>query len=379
MGIEKRDQQRLEDLTGRSGERQEAERPDAGDDDEAASPASRSISRRRVFIGALAAVTASLAGWFGSRQLNAEKPLPALAPAAGLPERRLDLARMRSHVAVLSQPDWQGRLAGGRGAVQAGEYVAQLWEKWGIQPKGEGGTYFQTFPVPSFSLINVNGRMRLAPQAGGGGTADNLIGYIPGRDPRLRNQVVALSAHYDHLGLWDGSLYPGANDNASGVAVLLEIACAAIQTPPQCSLAFFLFSGEEGGLIGSKYYVEHPTIPLEDMIGLINLDTVGNGEERDFICWLPDRLPWLGVLDETAKDAGVRLYPQDHGSHNSDHQSFVDKGVPAISVLSASWLEGNHTPQDGVAMIRPEKLARIADWSWRAMYSLAETAGKRGG
>ncbi|WP_148207119.1 M28 family metallopeptidase [Heliomicrobium modesticaldum] len=340
---------------------------------------SPAISRRRMFWGAFAAVTAGLAGFFGSRQLNAEKPVLVESPAVVLPERRLDLGRMRSHVALLAQPDWQGRLAGSRGALQAGEYIAQLWEKWGIEPRGEGGTYFQTFPVPSFSLTNVNGRMRLLPRAGEGGTADNLIGFIPGRDPRLRNKVVALSAHYDHLGAWDGAVYPGANDNASGVAVLLEIACAAVKTPPRCSLAFFLFSGEEGGLLGSKHYAEHPTIPLEDMIGLINLDTVGNGDERDFICWIPEEYPWLSYLDEAGKAAGVRLYPQEHGGHNSDHQPFVDKGVAAITVLSASWLEGNHTPQDGLSLIRPEKLARIAEWSWRAIYNLAETAGRRGG
>ncbi|WP_170291529.1 M28 family metallopeptidase [Heliobacterium mobile] len=336
------------------------------------------LNRRRFFYGG-AAVLSGLASLFGAYWLNKQKgptAPPVITDLPDLPDRRLDLTRMRSNISILAQKDWEGRLAGSPGQTKAGEYMARLWSSWGLKPKGDGETFFQSFPVPSFSLSPVNGRMHLVAGENKGNLADNLIGMIPGRDPALRHEVVALSAHYDHLGKWDNQVYPGANDNASGVAVLLEIAKAAIQSPTRRSLAFFLFSGEEGGLIGSKYYVEHPSIPLESLIGLVNLDTVANGDKSDFIYWSSGNLPWREVMEEAARATNIRLQPQDRGMHNSDHFPFAEKGVPAISVLSGTWLEGNHTPGDTLSIINTEKLQKIAEWSWRFVYTLAESAGK---
>ena len=118
----------------------------------------------------------------------------------------------------------------------------------------------------------------------GRSTLRNVIGVLPGSKAEWKGQSALLTAHYDHLGLgWpdvhkgdEGKLHPGADDNASGVAVLLELAKAlASGEKPQRTIVFVAFAGEEAGLLGSKHYVEHPAFPLDKTIGVINLDTVG--------------------------------------------------------------------------------------------------------
>ena len=113
-------------------------------------------------------------------------------------------------------------------------------------------------------------------------TPPNVIGMIRGSDPELRNQYIVYSAHFDHVGVGipdesGDSIYNGADDNASGTAALLEAAAAfaALDVPPARSVVFLAVSGEEKGLLGSEYYSENSTVPLEGIIMNINLDMVG--------------------------------------------------------------------------------------------------------
>lgn len=336
------------------------------------------LSRRNLIFGSLAAGLSGMAWWLFSRwpSRNDRSVSTSLAGGSGTSERHIDVRQMMNYVALLSQVDWEGRMTGSRGEAKAGEYIARMWSKWGLQPKGEAGTFFQTFPVPAFSLATVNGRMRVVPGGTGGGSADNLIGFLPGRDLALRHEVVVVSAHYDHLGKSGDDIYPGANDNASGVAVLLELARLTVQARPRRSVAFIAFSGEEAGLLGSKYFVQNPLVPLNNIVALVNLDTVGNGEAADFIYWSADQLPWQATIEEAARHVGIRVAHQSPGSHSSDHQPFVGQGVPAITVLSSSWLDDNHTPRDVAANIKPDKLQKIAEWSWRMVCTLADAPGK---
>src|SRR5207302_3610087 len=121
----------------------------------------------------------------------------------------------------------------------------------------------------------------------------NVVGILPGSDPKLKDEAIVIGAHYDHLGRGgEGSLAPregeihhGADDNASGVAGLLELArMLSTQNPkPRRTIVFIAFSGEEEGLIGSSYYINHPVVPLQNTVAMINMDMIGRLKERKLI------------------------------------------------------------------------------------------------
>ena len=127
----------------------------------------------------------------------------------------------------------------------------------------------------------------------------NVLGYLPGSDPALRDEVVIVSAHFDHVGYHDGEVFQGADDNASGTAGLLEIAEAyALSTEkPARSVLFAAWNAEEGGLLGSRYYVERPTFPLEKTIALFQMDMIGRNEEIPG----PDNSRFLGLQKQSAE------------------------------------------------------------------------------
>src|SRR5262249_10925896 len=145
----------------------------------------------------------------------------------------------------------------------------------GLQPAAGG--WFQTFPIARDLPAAQNAHVA-------GLTGRNVIGLLPGHDPVLRNETIIIGAHYDHLGLGGfGSLDPdstgkvhnGADDNASGSAMLIELAQRLAAAPPARTVVFIAFSGEELGLLGSSYYVKQPVYPLATTLAMINLDMVG--------------------------------------------------------------------------------------------------------
>jgi Zn-dependent M28 family amino/carboxypeptidase len=196
--------------------------------------------------------------------------LPADKPLIDLPPTFSQKA-LADHVAWLASPAREGRGIGTNGLQQAAEYIAEHFKATGLTPAGDNGGWFQAVPI----------------ERGPGGKPArgvNVIGLLPGTRPELEGQSALVTAHYDHLGRgWPeahaedaGQLHPGADDNASGVAVLLELArvFAAGARPPR-SIVFVAFTGEEAGLVGARFYAEHPVFPLEKIIGVVNLDTVG--------------------------------------------------------------------------------------------------------
>ena len=172
--------------------------------------------------------------------------------------------------------------------------------------------------------------------------SENVVGVVRGTDPRLRDEYVAVSAHWDHLGIGPAvngdSIYNGALDNASGVADMLAVARAAAARPTtRRSLLFVFVTAEESGLLGSSWYAQHPTVPAERIVANLNVDG-GN---------LLGRVTDLNVLGETksslgpqlarfVKPMGMRLTPESHPEaghfYRSDHFSFAKAGIPAVSI-----------------------------------------------
>jgi Zn-dependent M28 family amino/carboxypeptidase len=171
----------------------------------------------------------------------------------------------------------------------------------------------------------------------------NVLGLLPGSDPRLRDQAVVYTAHYDHLGRGtpegDDDIYNGAHDNASGVATMLEAArvFAGLPKPPRRSLLFFACAAEEGGLRGSEYFVANPSIPIHRIAANINLDgTPVWGQPRDFTFLGADRSSLGAAVAEAARLLDFKVVPDQHpeqGSfYRSDQFNFARAGVPAFSL-----------------------------------------------
>ena len=173
-------------------------------------------------------------------------------------------------------------------------------------------------------------------------SANNVIGVVRGIDPKVRDEYVAYSAHWDHFGIGPvvngDSIYNGAVDNASGVATVLAIAHAAAEgVKPRRSQLFIFVTAEESGLLGSAYFGEHPTVPASKIIAALNMDVVNvNGRVRDLNV-MGDNKSTLGpTLAQMVRAQGIRLSPDAHPEaghfYRSDHFSFAKVGIPAISI-----------------------------------------------
>src|SRR5690242_11598585 len=172
--------------------------------------------------------------------------------------------------------------------------------------------------------------------------APNVVGVIEGSDPQLKNEYVVYSAHWDHLGIGapnkeGDTIYNGALDNASGVAVVLAIAETIARTPlaqrPKRSSLFLFPTAEEQGLLGAEWYAKHPVVPIEKTAANVNLDSMNVlGPTQDFIPLGAERSTLKGVVEAVARDMGLRVSPDarpEQGSFfRSDHFPFAKVGVP---------------------------------------------------
>src|SRR5437870_10135761 len=201
-------------------------------------------------------------------------------------------------------------------------------------------------------------------------TVKNVVAGITGSDPALQNEWVIVGAHYDHLGLGDrnslapsqiGQIHHGADDNASGTAGVLELARLAAKNKQsgKRSILFMTFAGEELGLLGSSYFVNHPTIPLANAAAMINMDMIGRmTNDRLFVGGVgtsPNFKPWLEDFNKTV---GLKLDYSDSGFGSSDHTSFNAKKIPVLFIFSGLHTD-YHKPSDTYDKINAEGAVRI--------------------
>jgi Iap family predicted aminopeptidase len=183
--------------------------------------------------------------------------------------------------------------------------------------------------------------------------SQNVVGYVPGK--KYPDEFIVISAHYDHLGRMGKETYfPGANDNASGTTLMLELAhhYALPENQSDYSVAFMAFGAEEAGLIGSRYYTEHPLFPLNQIKFMINLDLLGTGEEGMMVVngtRLPEAYDLLTKIN-SEKNYLPKLQKRDNAP-NSDHYFFTRKGVKAVFIYLMGGPKFYHDVYD-----RPETL-----------------------
>ena len=259
-------------------------------------------------------------------------------------------------VRYLADDALAGRLAGSAAERCAGEYIAGEFAKAKLRPAGDNGTYFQSLSLAS----------ALNPHAPGG-TGRNVIAAFDGADPRLKDEWIVIGAHYDHLGEGGSSslapgekaIHNGADDNASGVSVVLSAARAFAGGPrPARSVLFMAFTGEESGLLGSTYFVGHPTIAGR-MTAMINLDMVGRLGAGPLIVYGVDTAEqWRTLVEPAATRAGIAIATRGEGYGPSDHTAFYTKDIPVLHLFTNTHGD-YHKPTDDVDKIDGAGLEKV--------------------
>jgi peptidase M28-like protein/PDZ domain-containing protein len=205
--------------------------------------------------------------------------------------------------------------------------------------------------------------------------AVNVIGVLPGADPALASEAVVVGAHYDHLGRADGVVYPGADDNASGTAVVLGLARAfAAAGAAGRTVVFAFFGAEELGLIGSRHYVSRPVVPLDRTVAMVNFDMVGRLEGRVMSVGGGDSGSRLRTLVSNAaqlEGVAVEINGSPHGP--SDHSRFYSAGVPVLFFFTGGHSD-YHRPTDTADKIDAAGMARVAAVGARVVERLASEA-----
>lgn len=287
----------------------------------------------------------------------------------------ISAAELREIVYTIAHDSMRGRASPSPGLEKTALFIADRFESFGLRQGGESG-YLQFFSLaPPLSVVAT---------AVSSDPVMNVIGWLPGSDPDLEDEYVVLTAHMDHLGVLfpvhGDSIYNGADDNASGTAALVELAEAFSSLPvaPRRSVVFIAFGAEESGLIGSRYYTDHPTLPLEMTVANLNMDMIGRN-------W-PDTLVAIrssAAIGAFAEAVGAEhpelgldvvddLWPGENLIRRSDQWHFIRHGVPAIffhTGLHADY----HQPSDEPELLDYEKTKRVTRLIFHVALELANT------
>jgi Predicted aminopeptidases len=212
------------------------------------------------------------------------------------------------------------------------------------------------------------------------GIARNVIGFIPGSDPQLRDEVIVIGAHYDHLGYGEvgslapepGDIHPGADDNASGTAAIMELARLLAQNRDRLkrSVLVIAFSAEEEGLLGAEYFLQNPTVPRENIVAMLNFDMVGRmTNNRVSISGVGTAAEWEGIL-KAANTENLNLQLSQSASGGSDHMPFMRREIPVLFFFTGMHPD-YHRPSDTWEKINYEGQAQIVALAERVVYDLA--------
>lgn len=291
---------------------------------------------------------------------------------------------LKDYLYVLASDSLQGRETGTAGQIDAANYIANFFKEIGIPPY-KYNTYFQKFKVRLVKRYGKQNKKKNNKYVKG----ENIIGFIEGSD--LKDEIVVITAHYDHLGVKEDTLiYNGADDNGSGTSAIMEIAQAFMLAKkegngPRRSVLIMPVSGEEKGLLGSKYYTDNPIYPLENTIANLNVDMIGridqNHDNPDYVYLIgSDRLSselhqisedinkqyFNFELDYTfnAEDDPNRYY------YRSDHYNFAKNNIPVIFYFNGIH-EDYHKPTDTVEKINFEKIQKISRYIFLTAWELA--------
>src|SRR5829696_6736266 len=283
--------------------------------------------------------------------------------AGGQTAPRITADAVRPHIVRLADDKMEGRGAGYKGERAAAKYIAGEFKRIGLKPAGTDG-YFQEFrfqpyhPTRPWEIF----------------TSRNVLGLVEGSDPVLKNEVVVIGAHYDgqgRTGQADPTRQPApagpptdeiwnsANDNATSVAAVIELARALKGAKPKRSILFAAFGAEEHGMTGSIYYVNHSIIPIANHVAMINLEKLGRAPEKPFtVSGVMSSKAWPSIINAARDATGSKIAQSPIAFPDSDHYAFGARGVPAVLVIVSGVAA--HQASDSSDTIDFERTAEAA-------------------
>jgi hypothetical protein len=288
-------------------------------------------------------------------------------------------AELKTHLTIIASDDMEGRDTGSKGQKKAGQYLISQYQKDGIPFPTGASDYYQKVPA---DFMNKKYKENLP-------DSENIWAFIEGSEKP--NEIVVVSAHYDHVGIKDGVVYNGADDDGSGTVALLEIAQAFAKAKkeghgPKRSILILHMTGEEHGLHGSRWYSENPLFPLANTVSDVNIDMIGRHDE-----FHPDSSNYIYVIgsdylstdlfnicEEANKQYGHLQLDYKYNDrkdpnrfyYRSDHYNFAKNGVPSVFLFTGTHAD-YHQPGDDVEKIEFDALAKRTQYAFAIAWELA--------
>ena len=293
-----------------------------------------------------------------------------------LPENKFSQNLVLADLNYLASDELRGRGTGSPEEAIAAEYIANRFDQLGLQPAGEEG-YFQSFtkkPHPTVQKMNDGDSTRFGMGVVKELTGKNVIAKLENGS----DSWIVIGAHYDHLGMGDenslhmegSAIHNGADDNASGVALMLSLAEHINDYVKKSNVLFIAFSGEEKGLWGSNTFCDKPTIEMSKVKYMINFDMVGRmNEENTLAIYGNGTSPvWNAELEKANADS-LRLVLSESGVGPSDHTSFYLEDIPVLHLFTGQH-EDYHKPSDDVEKINLKGMELVNNYTARLISSL---------
>ena len=328
----------------------------------------------------------------------------AVVPSRAYPEDKIDPKSIQHGIDILAGDAMEGRRAGSPGSTRAAKWLMDQFKAVGLTPGGDSGTYLQNIPIELVGAVVIPGAN--AGRGGGGGArgprprglpswaafdtlpADrkvkgaNVVGILKGSDPVLSDEVVLVTAHYDHLGISNpiagDSINNGADDDASGCISLIEMARALQKGPrPKRTIIFVAITGEEVGGIGTSWYLAHPVRPLANTVVDLNMEMIARPDSLvgGFgKAWLTgyERSTMGDLLSTNAMDLVPDLRPGQQFFNRSDNIGFARAGIPAHTISSFNLHADYHTVRDNPNTIDAAHMASVIGATAKALRFLAD-------
>jgi hypothetical protein len=313
-------------------------------------------------------------------------PIPeSVKPKIELPKKtspdeaieKISKEELKKNLEYLASNDLEGRMSGKKGNKLAAEFVKKKFEEMGLS------TEYHKFPI---KRVNPGPKNEI-----GDDFTQNVYAWIEGNDPQLKNEIVVVGAHLDHIGYgpsmsrWGGNkVHPGADDNASGTVALLEIAkaFAALKDQNKRTIVFMAFSAEEMGLKGSIHYVNNPQFPrdnpdIKKHVFMLNMDMIGYlGQSKSVVFNDGSSSPDVGaIIDSLSKKYLFAKNITLRGTSGSDHAPFYNKKVP-VAFLHTGLHDHYHTPRDSAEKINYEGLVKVTRYGFDLAWHICNDASK---
>ena len=279
--------------------------------------------------------------------------------------------RIKEDVSFLASDKLEGRQTGTKGEKAAADYIQKRFKELDLHPKGTKG-FLQPFTFKP--KTNPHDEVKFDVNGDGTITGNNVIGFV---DNKVENTVV-IGAHFDHLGFGgEGSLYRdsikaihnGADDNASGVAILLNLAAKLKNKNTKNNYLFITFSGEEMGLLGSNYFVKNPTIDTKKVSYMINMDMVGRLKKNSALAVYGTGTSPVFKQSLKSNNDNFKLIQQESGVGPSDHTSFYLADIPVLHFFTGQH-EDYHKPGDDAEKLNYEGMETISNYIFNIISDL---------